>query len=627
MHKYFKKKHRSKKTRHNISKIVHKESVPFFVSFGISFFGSLFILLPILIGVFALGFFEVRYHDKFFPGVFVGGEKVAGQTYEEAFNHFKEKSEELQKNGISLDFENFEGVNKKVNIPMSASGLTTDNSIEYFTIAGWENDLQKAYKFGHGANIFRSVVQQISLIFVKKNFNFSAILQKEAVDSLLESELNNFLEKGKSAEFSFVKNQVIISEEKRGEKINQEEVMNVIIEKLSKFNITTTKFKTQEDLNLIKKEDLILFLDFAENFSKKTNLLFQYNGFKWNIKGTKLLTWLTLKENGELGLNREKLQNYFSETVDKLIENPPRNSRFQIQNGEIVEVVASKKGNVINIEKIVQEIEKIISEANTNQNLEISTINIPIEVIQVEPKITKDLVLKYQIKDLVGNIRTSFVGSSAAREHNIKIGVDAITGMLIAPGEEFSTVASIGRVSGAEGYLKETVIKENKTTKEYGGGLCQVATTLFRLALNAGLPITERMNHRFVVAYYGTPGLDATIYGPHPDFRFVNDTGNYLLLQAKVEKQQVIMELYGTKDGRSVEISKPTIYNKIPAPPAKYIYSNQLFVGQTKCTEMPHDGVTTNVLYTVKYLNGIIKERNFKSIYQPWQKVCLIGTR
>ena len=80
--------------------------------------------------------------------------------------------------------------------------------------------------------------------------------------------------------------------------------------------------------------------------------------------------------------------------------------------------------------------------------------------------------MKYEIKDLVGKSYTSFAGSSADREHNIKIGVAAINGILIAPGEEFSTVKSIGRVSEKEGYRKETVIKQNKTAKEFGGGLC-----------------------------------------------------------------------------------------------------------------------------------------------------------
>lgn len=624
--KYFNKNHHFQKSGHEILEEKPKESVPFFVIFGLEVFGSMFLLLLIIFGMVVLGAFEIKYNDRFYPGVFVGGESIGGKTYAEALNHFREKSEELQKNGLNANFENSQGISEKVNIPMSATGLTSDNSIEYFTLGNWENDMQKAYKWGHGTNIFRSFMQQATLLFTRKNFNFSITIQKEAIDSLLESELHNFFKKSVSAEFLSVNDKISISKEKTGETINKEEIIDVLKQKLSQFDTAPMTFRTYEDVTMVTQENLRPFLGFAEKLAKGINLVFQYQGHKWNIKGSKLVTWLTTKGENEIGIDRVKLKNYLTSTVTKFIENPPQNSRFEVRNGELVEVVSGKIGNVVDINKVAQQIEKMISESELNLNLQSNTIYITIETIQIEPKVTKDTIEKYQIKNLVGKISTSFEGSSTDREHNIIIGVAAITGILIAPGEEFSTVSSIGPVSEKEGYVKEMVIKENKTVKEFGGGLCQVATTLFRLALNAGLPISERVNHRFVVHYYDPPGLDATIYGPHPDLRFVNDTDNYLLLQARVKDKQVIMELYGRKDGRSVEISKPSLYNKIPAPETKYVQSGELPVGITKCSETPHDGVTTDVLYTVKYTDGIVKEKNFRSIYQPWQKVCLVGT-
>ena len=623
--KHFKKKRHFKKGEYETPKGLLKEPIPRSVIFGISAFGLLFFLVPLVLVILFFGYFEIKNNDRFYPGVFVAGESVGGQTYEEALNHFKQKSELLQKNGINLNFENFKGIKKEINIPMTTSGLTSDNSIDYFTVGDWENDLQKAYKWGHGLNIFQSLGQQFILLFTQKDFNFSVTLQKEATNSLIDSELNNFFNKSVNAAFISTDNKVLISKEEIGENIDEEEIINILENKLSQFDTNPIFIKTYQDFPLVTQKSIEPFLNLAINISKKINLTFKYNGYKWDINGPKFITWLTVKKEGGIGINRIKLEDYFTNTIDKSIENPSQNSRFNIQNGKIIEVVSGKTGNAIDIEKVIEQLEKIVSESEVNLDLSKKTVYIQIETIRVEPKVTKDTIEKYQIKDLVGEIRTNFNGSSSDREHNIKIGVSTITGMLIAPGEEFSTVSSIGPVTGKEGYVKELVIKENKTTKEYGGGLCQVATTLFRLALNAGLPITERQNHRFVVHYYDPPGLDATIYGPHPDFRFVNDTGNYLLLQARVENKQVIMELYGRKDNRTVEISKPIISNKIPAPQTKYIQDLGLSIGQTKCTEAPHDGVTTDVLYTVNYSNGIIKKKNFKSIYQPWQKVCLIG--
>ncbi|MFA6257926.1 MAG: VanW family protein [Candidatus Paceibacterota bacterium] len=591
---------------------------PRFIKIGLFLF-----FVFILFGILESKTFEIKYKDRFYPGIFIGGEYVGGKTYSEVLNSFKEKKEKLEKNGLNANFTSSRGI-QKVNIPMSVIGTTPDNSVEYFSFDGWENNLEEAYSWGHNTNLFLNLKEQTILLFTKKYFNFTNSIHREVVDPFLEDRVYNFLNKSAPAVFSFTSGKITILKEVEGESVNREEVLNILEQKLNLFDTIPIIFTTDQDFPVVTKEKLEPFLDSAEIFTKGKNIVFQYKGREWKIKETQLISWLTVNTENAIDINQIKLEDYLANTVTKFIDSPPQNSRFKMQDGKLIETVPGKPGNIVDVDDVLEKIKKVIFE--TNVEVKNSRINIPIKTIEVEPKVTQNTVDKYNIVDIVGEIRTSFDGSTANREHNIKIGISMIDGMIIPPGAEFSTVASIGRVTAKEGYLKELVIKENKTTKEYGGGLCQIATTLFRLALNAGLPITERQNHRFVVHYYDPPGLDATIYGPHPDFRFVNDTNNYLLLQARVENKQVIMELYGQKDGRSSEISEATLYNRIPAPPTKYVQSAELPVGQTKCTEVPHDGVTTDVLYTIKYLDGTIKERNFHSIYQPWQKVCLIGT-
>jgi len=582
-----------------------------------------FISVLIFFGVLELQIFEVKYQDRFYPGVFINGESVGGKNYAETLAYFKERAQKLEGDGLHVNFESSKGV-RKIKIPTSTTGLTPDNSVEYFMLGDWEAELQKAYEWGHEEDFLQRSQDQIVLIFKKKNFNFPSVMQREAVDSLLEDNFYVLFKKSVPSRFSFFENKVSVLKEVVGENIDRGEVINVLEEKLARLDTTPANFVTHADVPEITEAKLTPFLNFADRFAKETNLVFQYQRHEWKIKGSRLVTWLTIRKDGLIGIDNIKLEDYLSNMVAKFIDNPPRNSRFEMRSGELVEIASGRKGFVVDINKILQKTEEIILKINFTP--EYSTIYMPIEIVEVEPKVTKETVEKYRIKDLVGEVRTSFAGSSADREHNIKIGVAAINGMLIAPGAGFSTVASIGKVTEKEGYVKELVIKENKTTKEYGGGLCQVATTLFRLALNAGLPVTERVNHRFTVPYYNPPGLDATIYGPHPDLRFVNDMNNFLLLQARVEKKEVVMELYGQKDGRISEVSKALIYDKIPAPETKYAQSAEIPIGEVKCFETPHDGVTTDVLYTVKYSDGILKEKNFHSVYQPWQKVCLIGT-
>jgi vancomycin resistance protein YoaR len=134
--------------------------------------------------------------------------------------------------------------------------------------------------------------------------------------------------------------------------------------------------------------------------------------------------------------------------------------------------------------------------------------------------------------------------------------------VLIAPGEEFSFVDRLGPVDGEHGYLPELVIKNNRTEPEFGGGICQVSSTFFRAAFNSGFKITERRNHAYPVQYYRPYGMDATIYIPKPDLKFRNNTSGYVLLQPKVEGFNLIVQAFGSNDGRSVTIDGPHILER-----------------------------------------------------------------
>ena len=582
-----------------------------------------FILICVVllgVGAWRLVVFEKDYANKFYPGVSIGGVAIGGFTYKEAQQLFKARADTLEQNGLTITFEKSTGA-QTISIPTTAVGLTADSATEYFSISNWETDLQEAFAWGHQAPLSLRATQQLRLLFSKKAFHFSNTINKNALDSLLENELYVFLKKSSPAQFASNGTTVTIIKEKIGETINKEEVIQTLEKKIVALDTTATTFTLYPDIPKLTETDLLPYLDFAHNFATHTKVLLKYKTHQWTLSGAKLVTWLTV-ENNTPRINSDMVDTFLTRSVAKSIDNPPHNSRFQIKNNSLVEITPGTSGFVVDSADLLGKLQSLVEA----ENKEPKTTTITIRTKEVAPRITKETIHTYHIEELVGSIRTNFSGSSADRTHNIKIGVDTINGILIAPGEEFSTLAAIGPVTEKEGYVKELVIKQNKTEKEFGGGLCQVATTLFRLALNAGLPITERMNHRFVVPYYNPPGLDATIYSPYTDFRFVNDTNNYLLLQGHVENQQVVMELYGKKDGRVANISEPILTNKIPAPATKYTMSTELPLGVTKCYEAPHEGVTADVVYEINYLDGTTKKKNFHSVYQPWQKVCLVGT-
>jgi vancomycin resistance protein YoaR len=184
-----------------------------------------------------------------------------------------------------------------------------------------------------------------------------------------------------------------------------------------------------------------------------------------------------------------------------------------------------------------------------------------LDVKENPPRISSENIEKYQIKKLIGVGKSDFTGSSSTRIHNINTGSKRFNGLILEPDEEFSFTTILGEVDENTGYKEELVIKKNQTVPEYGGGICQVSTTMFRVALNSGMKITERHNHSYPVHYYNPPGTDATVYVPKPDLKFKNTTGNYLLIETELDEKnkEYYINFYSKEDLYDVEIEGPEV--------------------------------------------------------------------
>jgi vancomycin resistance protein YoaR len=176
----------------------------------------------------------------------------------------------------------------------------------------------------------------------------------------------------------------------------------------------------------------------------------------------------------------------------------------------------------------------------------------------------------------------------------------------------------------------ELVIKPEGTIPEYGGGICQVSTTVYRAAVFAGLPIVERHPHSYAVTYYSQilgHGLDATIYLGGADLRFTNDTGNSMLMQAYVKDDyELYIVIYGTNDGRVVEMDGPYISNHHGAGPTVYVDSPNLKKGTQKQTEKAHGGFDALWYRNITLKNGEKIKEEIKSAYKAMPAKILTGT-
>lgn len=299
------------------------------------------------------------------------------------------------------------------------------------------------------------------------------------------------------------------------------------------------------------------------------------------------------------------------------------NAELAAVNGQIVVTKNHTDGRSLNVDTASQTLATKLTEAPADAAL---TVSISPEILPAA--VTASNITQLGIKELIGTGTTDFKGSPSNRTHNITTGAAFLNGELIPPGGEFSTVKTLGAVDGSTGYLPELVIKENRTIPEYGGGLCQVSTTLFRAVMNAGMKVTERSNHSYRVSYYEPPvGLDATIYLPRPDFKFLNDTPGYILVQSKITGTKITFDLYGTKDGRTSTISNPVVSNIKDAGPAIYTNTDTLYQGEVKQIEKPHAGATAVATYVVTRDGKEINRQTFRSVYKAWPARYLVGTK
>lgn len=216
--------------------------------------------------------------------------------------------------------------------------------------------------------------------------------------------------------------------------------------------------------------------------------------------------------------------------------------------------------------------------------MERGVTDVTLPVIEKQPAITvSDPVLREQgIQEVVTVGESDFSGSPPARRHNIGVGLAKFNGHIIPKDSLFSFNDVLGPVNAATGYKKELVILGERTLPDYGGGLCQVSTTAYRGAWEYGLPIEDRRNHSFAVRYYGPQGTDATVYPPHTDMQFTNDTPGALLLQTHAEDDKAYFIYYGTRDARRSDMYGPYTWGRVEPPGDRSEYTVEIPAGTTR---------------------------------------------
>ena len=252
-------------------------------------------------------------------------------------------------------------------------------------------------------------------------------------------------------------------------------------------------------------------------------------------------------------------------------------------------------------------------------------ISVDLAVDVSRPDVTRDTLSL--VKDVLGQATTDYSASSAARAINVQNGCALINGTLLWPGDEFSVTRAVTPFSAENGYEPAPTYEENRTVDSYGGGICQVSTTLYNAALKAEMDITARSNHTMMVGYV-EPSKDAAIAEGSMDMCFVNNTDAPIYIEGYCSGGQITFVIFGHEtrpENRTLQFTSKILATMQPEGFSLYPDATQP-VGYVLQTQSPHTGYQAE-LWKEIYVDGVLTDEYQinSSYYQAVGTIYSIG--
>lgn len=348
----------------------------------------------------------------------------------------------------------------------------------------------------------------------------------------------------------------------------------------------------------------------ALNLGKTGNLIARYKDKKDLEKEPKKFTI-------SYSSDEEKIETLLGANMSNLNQEAV-NSGLKRENGSF-QITEGADGIKVNVEKSVEAIQNYLKEEWNLSNAEIA-----LETDVTKPKGTKEELSK--VKDLLGAFHTDFSSSSAGRAQNVKNGAEKINGTVVYPGDQFSVYKAVSPFDEENGYELAGSYENGTTVQTYGGGICQVSTTLYNAVILSELQVDERYNHSMIVNYV-KPSMDAAIAGTAKDLKFTNNTDAPIYIEGYTNGGQIYFNIFGQETraaNRTVTYESETLSQT--DPPVVLQADGSHGIGYFATITSPHTGYTAR-LWKVVTVNGVEQSRTEfnSSRYNPSKKVIAVG--
>jgi vancomycin resistance protein YoaR len=339
---------------------------------------------------------------------------------------------------------------------------------------------------------------------------------------------------------------------------------------------------------------------------------------RWRLPRWRIAKMLQLPRDGETSVALgSRGANAFFRRFRSAVDHPPIDARFVVLPSDRIAIRPAQPGRRLDVDAARRAILAAALSPTDRAASLVAELDRP-------DRSTRE-ARAMRITGRVGGY-TTYYGGEPNRVHNVQLVARLIDGTLIAPSTTFSFNVTTGERSPDRGFREAPVIINGELQNGIGGGVCQVSTTVFNAAYEAGLPIETRTNHALYISHY-PQGRDATVNYPDIDLKFRNDTGGWLLLRAFVGASALTVNLYGTPQNRRVE-SETAPLEVIDPPGVKRVPDPDLWVGTEIVDASGEPSRKTSVVRRVYSANGkLLSQSSWSSWYRSEPEIVRYGTK
>jgi len=343
----------------------------------------------------------------------------------------------------------------------------------------------------------------------------------------------------------------------------------------------------------------------------------EYAGTRWKLPRWRIAELLTLPVAGKtaVAIAGPGAEAWFAK-LRKRVERPASDATFR-PVGDGVELVPAQDGLAVDVPATASALlAAAVSPVDRTATLVVRS---------AEAERTTAEAQAMGIERRLSSYTTLYAGTSD-RITNLQLGVSLVNGALVAPGGTFSFNDRVGERTIERGFRPAPVIIKDEYDEDVGGGVSQVATTVFNAAWEAGLKIVERNPHSLYISRYQT-GRDATVNYPDLDLKFVNDTSNWLLVAGASGGAGITVSIYGGGPERRVESGTGALEETRP-PPVRRVKDPTLPRGEIVIEEEGSPARSTSVTRTVYGASGVvIHDETWNTSYRGEYRVIRVGTK